>query len=107
MSLAFGVALRKHHDILASVPYPHTSPTQTARAAITNRVIQSATRTLTFRYPVYIFPVRTKRPVKYVVHGEVLHALYAEGGACVGPRGEDAYEDGERNERPKANDKPS
>ena len=55
----------------------------------------------------YIFPICTKRPVKDVVHGEVLHALYAEGGACVGPRGEDAYEDGERNERAEADDKPS
>ena len=55
----------------------------------------------------YIFPVRTKRPVKYVVHGEVLDALYAEGGACVGSRSENAYEDGERNEGAEANDKPS
>ena len=55
----------------------------------------------------YIFPIRTKRPVKYVVHGEVLYALYAEGGACVGSGGEDAYGDGERNERAEANDEPS
>ena len=55
----------------------------------------------------YILPVCTKRPVENVVHSEVLHALYAKGGACVGSGGEDAYEDGERNERAKANDKPS
>ena len=55
----------------------------------------------------YILPVCTKRPVENVVHCEVLDALYAEGGACVGPRGEGAYEDSERNERPKANNEPS